>query len=171
MVVCNSWLVPEIMKALIIYISVHHGNTERVAGVMANILDVNLLPVKQVDASILEQYDLIGFGSGIYFGKHHNSLLDFVDKLPMIRNKKAFIFSTSGLRKMRFIHNFDKPLKEKLQRKGFDIIGEFSCRGYDTSQAAIIVGGINRDRPNAKDLKQTEDFANGLKNSGESYLS
>jgi flavodoxin len=163
-VVCNSWLVPEIMKALIIYISVHHGNTERVARVMANILEANLLPVKQVDASILEQYDLIGFGSGIYFGKHHNSLLDFVDKLPMIRNKKAFIFSTSGLRKMRFIHNFDKPLKEKLQRKGFDIIGEFSCRGYDTSQAAIIVGGINRDRPNAKDLKQTEDFASGLKN-------
>jgi flavodoxin len=167
-VVCNSWLVPEIMKALIIYISVHHGNTERVARVMSNILDANLLTVKQVDASIFEQYDLIGFGSGIYFGKHHNNLLDFVDKLPMIRNKKAFIFSTSGLRKMRFIHNFDKPLKEKLQRKGFDIVGEFSCRGYDTSQAAIIVGGINRDRPNAKDLKQTEDFARSLiSNSGD----
>jgi len=163
-------LVPEIMKALIIYISVHHGNTERVARVMANILDANLLQVKQVDASILEQYDLIGFGSGIYFGKHHNSLLAFVDKLPMIRNKKAFIFSTSGLRKMRFIHNFDKPLKEKLQRKGFDIIGEFSCRGYDTSQAAIIVGGINRDRPNAKDLKQTEDFARGLVSNFEDSL-
>jgi len=137
---------------------------------MANILDANLLQVKQVDASILEQYDLIGFGSGIYFGKHHNSLLAFVDKLPMIRNKKAFIFSTSGLRKMRFIHNFDKPLKEKLQRKGFDIIGEFSCRGYDTSQAAIIVGGINRDRPNAKDLKQTEDFARGLVSNFEDSL-
>ena len=72
---------------------------------------------------------------------------------------------------MRFIHNFDKPLKEKLQRKGFDIIGEFSCRGYDTSKAAMIVGGINRDRPNAKDLKQAEEFARGIKNSGESYLS
>jgi len=159
------------MKALIIYISVHHGNTERVAKVMANILDADLLQVKQADASMLVQYDLIGFGSGIYVGKYHNSLLDFVDKLPLIRNKKAFIFSTSGLRKMRFIHNFDKPLKEKLQRKGFDIIGEFSCRGYDTSKAAMIVGGINRDRPNAKDLKQAEDFARGLKNSGESYLS
>jgi flavodoxin len=150
------------MKALIIYVSVHHGNTERVAKVMANILDADLLQVEQVDASMLEQYDLIGFGSGIYVGKHHNSLLDFVDKLPMMRNKKAFIFSTSGLRKMRFIHNFDKPLKEKLERKGFDIIGEFSCRGYDTSQAAMIVGGINRGRPNAKDLKQAEDFARGL---------
>jgi len=158
------------MKALIIYISMHHGNTERVAKVMANILDADLLEMKQVDASMLEQYDLIGFGSGIYFGKHHKSLLDFVDMLPMLRNKKAFIFSTSGLRKIQFIHNFDKPLKEKLQRKGFDIIGEFSCRGLDTYRATKLVGGVNKGRPNAEDLKQAEDFASGLKNSGASYL-
>lgn len=164
MISYNSQVVPEIMKALIIYISVHHGNTEKVAKVIANILDADLLPMKQVDASILEHYDLIGFGSGIYVGKHHSSLLDFVDRLPMMRNKKAFMFSTSGLRKMRFIHNFDKPLKKKLQGKGFDIIGEFSCRGYDTSQAAMIIGGINNGRPNARDLKQAEDFASGLKN-------
>jgi flavodoxin len=153
------------MKTLIIYISVHHGNTERVAKAMANILDADLLPVEQADASMLEQYDLIGFGSGIYFGKHHESLLDFVDKLPMIRNKKAFIFSTSGLRKIWFIHNFDKPLKEKLQWKGFDIIGEFSCRGFDTSRAAMIVGGINKGRPNAKDLRKAEDFASSVEKS------
>lgn len=154
------------MKALIIYISVHHGNTERVAKVMANILDAVLLEVKQADANMLEQYDLISFGSGIYFGKHHKNLLDFVDKLPMLRNKKAFIFSTSGLRKIWFIHNFDKPLKERLQRKGFDIIGEFSCRGLDTYRATKLVGGINKGRPDAKDLKQAGDFARGLKNSG-----
>jgi flavodoxin len=156
------------MKALIIYISVHHGNTEKVAKVMANTLDATLLQVKQANASMLEQYDLIGFGSGIYFGKHHESLLDFVDKLPVLRNKKAFIFSTSGLRKIRLVHNFDKPLKERLQQKGFDIIGEFSCRGLDTYRATKLVGGINKGRPNAKDLKQAEDFASGLKNSGAS---
>jgi flavodoxin len=154
------------MKVLIIYISVHHGNTERVAQVMANILDADLLQVEQADASMLEQYDLIGFGSGIYFGKHHKSLLDFVNKLPTLRNKKAFIFSTSGLRKIPFIHNFDKPLKQRLQRKGFDIIGEFSCRGFDTYRATKLVGGINKSRPNAKDLRQAEDFAKGLKNRG-----
>jgi len=149
---------------------VHHGNTERVAKVMANILDADLLQVKQANASMLEQYDLIGFGSGIYFGKHHKSLLDFVDKLPMLKNKKAFIFSTSGLRKISFVHNFDKPLSKKLQRKGFDIIGEFSCRGLDTYRATKLVGGINKGRPDAKDLKQAEDFAKSLKNSGASYL-
>ena len=158
------------MKALIIYISVHHGNTEKVAKVMANILNATLLQVKQADANMLEQYDLIGFGSGIYFGKHHESLLDFVDKLPVLTNKKAFIFSTSGLKKIPFVHDFDKPLRKKLQRKGFDIIGEFSCRGLDTYRATKLVGGVNKGRPNADDLRQAEDFASGLKNSGAEYL-
>ena len=153
------------MKALVIYISVHHGNTEKIAKVMANALDADLLQVKQMNASMLEQYDFIGFGSGIYFGKYHKSLLDFADTLPMLRNKITFIFSTSGLRKIRFIHDFSKPLKEKLQRKGFDVIGEFSCRGFDTSWAAMIVGGINKGRPNARDLKQAEDFARALRDS------
>jgi flavodoxin len=133
---------------------------------MADILNADLLQVEQADAGMLEQYELIGFGSGIYFGKYHDSLLDFVDKLPVIRNKKAFIFSTSGLRKIRVIHNFDKPLQKKLQRKGFDIIGRFSCRGLDTYRATKIVGGINKGRPNAEDLKQAEDFAKSLKNRG-----
>jgi flavodoxin len=153
------------MKTLIIYISVHHGNTERIAKAMANTLDAALLEVKQTDARMLEQYDLIGFGSGIYFGKHHGSLLDFVDRLPVLRNKKAFIFSTSGLRKIAFVHDFDKPLRKNLQRKGFDIIGRFSCRGLDTYRATKLVGGVNKGRPNAEDLRQAEDFAGGLRNS------
>ncbi len=153
------------MKALLIYVSVHHGNTEKVAISMANILNADLLQVKQADAAKLEQYDLIGFGSGVYFGKHHATLLDLIDRLPMVRNKKAFIFSTSGLRKIPFVHDFDKALRERLQRKGFDVIGEFSCRGYDTSRAAMILGGINRGRPNARDLQQARDFAGRLEDS------
>jgi len=150
------------MKTLIVYVSVHHGNSQKVAKVMANALNADLLQVEQVDENVLAQYDLIGFGSGIYFGRHHKSLLDFVDKLPVLKNKKGFIFSTSGLRKIRFIHDFDKPLKEKLLEKGFNIIGEFSCRGFDTYGASKIIGGINRGRPNEKDLKQAEDFAKSL---------
>lgn len=153
------------MKTLIIYISMHHGNTEKVARAMANMLGANLLRVEQAVASMLEQYDLIGFGSGIYYGRHHEGLLDFVDRLPMLRNKKTFIFSTSGLRKIRLFHNFDEPLRKRLQRKGFDIIGEFSCRGLDTYRATRLVGGINRGRPDARDLKQAEDFARSFKNS------
>jgi len=153
------------LKTLLIYVSVHHGNTEKVARNMASILDADLVQPKRADAATLEQYDLIGFGSGVYFGKHHASLLDFVDSLPAGRNKKAFVFSTSGLRKIPFLHDFDRSLKEKLRRKGFDVIAEFSCRGYDTSRAAMILGGINRGRPDARDLRQADDFARRLKDS------
>ena len=153
------------MKVLIVYISVHHGNTEKVASVVARTLDADLVQVKQADASMLEQYDVIGFGSGIYYGKHHENLLGFVDRLPVVGNKKAFIFSTSGLRKMPLVHDFNKSLKEGLRQKGFDVIGEFSCRGYDTSRSAMILGGISRGRPNAKDLRRAEDFTRHIKNS------
>ena len=156
------------MKILIVYVSVHHGNTEKVARAMANVVEADLVQVRQSDAAMLEQYDLIGFGSGIYFGRHHESVLDFVDKLPVLRNKKAFVFSTSGLRKIPLVHDFDRPLKKKLQRKGFGIIAEFSCRGLDTYRATRLVGGLNRGRPNIEDLKQAEDFARSLKNSGHS---
>lgn len=141
----------------------HHGNTEKVAKMMSNALNADLLQVAQVDVNVLAKYDLIGFGSGIYCGKHDKSLLEFVDKLAVLENKKAFIFATSGLRKMRSIHDFDKPLKEKLLKKGFDIVGEFSCRGSDTYGISKIIGGINKGRPNEKDLKQAENFARGLK--------
>lgn len=156
------------MKILIVYISVHHGNTEKVARTMANVLAANLIQVREANAAVLEQYDLIGFGSGIYFGRHHESVLDFVDRLPVLRNKKAFIFSTSGLRRIPLVHDFDKPLRKRLQRKGFDIVADFSCRGLDTYRATGLVGGINRGRPSDEDLKRAEDFARSLKNSGHS---
>ncbi len=152
------------MKVLIVYVSVHHGNTEKIARAMANVLEADLVQARQADAAMLERYDLIGFGSGIYFGRHHESVLDFVDKLPVHRNKSAFVFSTSGLRKMALVHDFERPLKKKLQRKGFGIISEFSCRGLDTYRAAGLVGGLNRGRPNAEDLREAEDFARSLKN-------
>ena len=80
------------MKTLVSYVSVHHGNTEKVARVIASILGADLFPVKQVDAGLLERYDLVGFGSGVYFAKHHETLLGFVDVLPMMNGKRAFVF-------------------------------------------------------------------------------
>jgi flavodoxin len=158
------------MKVLMVYISVHHGNTEKVARTMANVLDADLAQVREANAAVLEQYDLIGFGSGIYFGRHHKSVLDFVDRLPVLRNKKAFVFSTSGLRRIPLVHDFDRPLKKKLQRKGFSVIADFSCRGLDTYRATGLVGGINRGRPNDEDLKRAEDFARDLSDSGSACL-
>ncbi len=150
------------MKALVSYISVHHGNTRKIAEVIAATLGADLRPLQEVDADRLMGYDLVGFGSGIYFGRHHRTLLGFVDRLPVLSNKRAFVFATSGLRRIRFVHDFSRPLKKKLQNRGFDVVGEFSCRGLDNFGATMIVGGINRGRPDAGDLRQAEGFARVL---------
>lgn len=133
---------------------------------MAKTLNAELLRADQaeLDANVLSDYDLIGFGSGIYYGKHHESLFAFVDKLPSHENKRAFIFSTRGIIKLPCIPDFHKQLKKKLLEKGFDIVGEFSCRGWDTFIRVFnIVGGISKGRPNEKDLRQAENFAQNLK--------
>jgi len=150
------------MKALVSYISVHHGNTRKIAEVIAATLGADLLPLQEVDADRLMGYDLVGLGSGIYFGRHHRTLPGFVDRLPVLSNKRAFVFATSGLRRIRFVHDFSRPLKRKLEKRGFDVIGEFSCRGLDTFGATVMVGGINSGRPDATDLKRAQGFARAL---------
>lgn len=128
---------------------------------MANVLEAKLLKPYEVNIDALAEYELIGFGSGIYFYKHHKNLFDLIGKLPNFKNKKAFIFSTSGLRQGGLL-NFNKPLRKKLLGKGFDIIGEFSCLGWDTISLLKLIGGMNKGRPNKKDLKKAEDFAKSL---------
>jgi len=150
------------MKTLMVCASIHHRNTAKVAKAIAKILDAELVKPHQVDITALPQYDLIGFGSGIYYGRHHKSLLGLVDKLPALNNKKVFMFHTSGLRKMPLFHAFDKPLRRKLAEKGFDIVGEFSCPGFDTYGPFKLIGGIRKGRPNTKDLQKAETFARDL---------
>ncbi len=151
------------MKTLIIYISVHHGNTEKIAGAMAESLDAELLKPGEVDIAALPEYDLIGFGSGIYFSKHHKALLNFVSKMPIMKDKKVFIFSTRGIGPVWYYH---RPLRKKLLKKGVSIVGEFSCRGLDTVGPFKLIGGMNKGKPDEEDLENARNFARGLKESG-----
>ena len=145
-------------KTLIIYFSYHHQNTLRVAEHISKAVKGDLLSVVKANPSILKKYDLLGFGSGIYYGKHHKLLLDFVRMLPEQR-KKAFIFSTSGIGLPNLGHS---ALRKELVKKGFKIVGEFSCRGHDSVGFLKYIGGINKNRPNRKDLKKARDFAKKL---------
>jgi flavodoxin len=163
------------MKSLLVLFSYHHNNTEKIAKVFAKVLEASIKTPQQINPEELQEYNLIGFGSGIYDTKHHKTLLDLADKLPLVTNKKAFIFSTSGW--TRYTAENHSPLREKLQSKGYMIVDEFNCAGFDTyggdKEANLIeklmgrlnkrFGGINKGRPNAEDLKHAEEFAKNLK--------
>jgi len=151
------------MKSLLVLFSYHHNNTEKIAKVFAKVLDAQIRTPQQINSEELQEYDLIGFGSGIYGGKHHELLLDLADNLPQVTNKKAFIFSTSAIIRGAKVAKDHSQLREKLQSKGYIIIDEFGCKGFNTNSFMKYFGGMNKGRPNAEDLKHAEIFAQNLK--------
>lgn len=147
------------MKTIIIYASVHHNNTEKIAETMAKQLKAEVLKAKEAQDKNLNNYDLIGFGSGIFHAKFHPSLLKAVEELQ-IKGNKFFIFSTSGLGKQKY----NKSLISLIEDKGGKVIGDFACKGFDTYGIFKWIGGIAKGRPNDEDLKKAEKFAKNLKN-------
>ena len=152
-----------IMRALLILYSYHHNNTEKVTNVLAKVLDAQIKTPQEIKPEELQEYSLIGFGSGIYGAKHHKSLLDLADRLPQVTDRKAFIFSTSAIMGKEKVANDHSTLREKLQSKGYMIVDEFACKGFNTNSFMKYLGGMNKGRPNAEDLKNAEKFALNLK--------
>jgi flavodoxin len=146
-----------------VLVSYHHKNTSKIANAIAQVLDAQIRAPQQVRPEELQEYDLIGFGSGIYDEKNHPDLLDLADKAPSVANGKAFIFSTSGTPFDMSRSEFHTPLREKLQSKGYTIVGEFSCAGLNTNSFLKAFGGLNKGRPNAEDLKHAQEFAQNVK--------
>lgn len=66
------------MKTAIVYASVHHGNTKKIVDEIAKDQNVDLVDATQVKEKDLTEYDAIGFASGIYYGKFHQAVLNFV---------------------------------------------------------------------------------------------
>jgi flavodoxin len=150
------------MKSLLVVFSYHHNNTEKIAKVFARVLDAKTKVPQQVDPEELQEYDLIGFGAGIDGGKHYKPVLDLADRIPQVDNKKAFIFSTSALTGEEKAAKDHSTLREKLESKGYIIVDEFQCKGFNTNSFMRFFGGMNKDRPNAEDLKHAEEFAQNL---------
>jgi flavodoxin len=159
------------MKSLIVVHSYHHNNTQKVAEAMAKVLDAQVKSPHQTSPEELGQYDLVGFGSGIDSGKHYKEILDFADNLPQVTDKKAFVFSTSGMpigiSGQQLLEEYTSTchttLKDTLQSKGYTIVDEFGCAGYNTNKFLWRFGGLNKGRPDAEDLKYAEEFALKLK--------
>lgn len=116
-----------LMKTLNVYASIRHQNTEKVAKAMAEVLGADLVPIGQVQLDPLTAYDLIRFGSGIYYTKFDKTPLQFVERSRPSR-ENGLSSSTSGDRKVerRVV------VKELLEKRGLTIVGNFSCKARDT---------------------------------------
>ena len=129
---------------------------------MADELNADIFTPEDVSSETLQQYDLVGFGSGIYRGKHHRSLLEIVKELESLSGKDVFIFFTSGFSHFPVLPSFEAALTTQLENKGAHIKDSFSCRGWETWGPFRIYGGKNKNRPDEEDLVNARTFARSL---------
>ena len=54
---------------------------------------------------------------------------------------------------------YSRPFRHQLAAKGFRVLDSFSCRGLHTIGLLRLVGGINKGRPNDRDLDRAVAFA------------
>lgn len=144
-------------KAVIIFASTHHGNTQKLVEAIAQRYDVDLIDANVQQHADLSGYDLIGFASGIDFGRFYGSVEAFMkENLP--ENKPVFFLYTCA----RANSNFTKTIKEEALKKNSTLLGEYGCKGYNTYGPWKLIGGINKGHPTAEEISAAADFFDKL---------
>ena len=146
------------MKIAIVYTSLAHGNTEKVAEAMTDETGADLIKTADANAEALAGFDLIGFGSGIYNSQHDKRIFDLVAGMRPSQAQRVFTFSTSG-------YGVTKPnekLNKELKAKGFNFVGTFACKGFDTYGVNKLYGGAAKGHPDEEDLKLARAFVKNL---------
>lgn len=147
------------MKSLIVYCSDYKGNTEKVAKVFARKINADLINLKNSSDIKIDNYDLIGFGSGVYKESLSPKLLNLAKKLNL-KGKKIFVFSTSGVG-FKF---YNRQLIKLLVSKGATCKGSFACKGsfigrdFSNNKLFEVVGKFSESHPNDNDFRKAEKF-------------
>ena len=151
------------MKTAICYYSRHHGNTLKVLQTMADGGGIDLIDVTGTRSAQLADYDCVGFASGIYGFEFQKAVVEFArQQLP--QGKPVFFVYTYGGAK----GNGAKAMAEIAAEKDCPVLGEFSCKGFDTFGPFKLVGGIAKGHPNDKDLENARRFYRDLQTKLES---
>ena len=140
-------------KVVIIYASTHHGSTKKLVDAISDKYDIIQIDATKEEKADLSQYDMIGFASGIDFGKFYPSVEEFlVNNLPT--GKEVFFLYTCAKTSERFT----KVIKEKTLEKDAAIIGEYGCKGYNTYGPWKLIGGMNKNHPDKEELDGAVSF-------------
>jgi flavodoxin len=148
--------------SLVLCKSPHHGNTAKVAQAICGAIGCGFSDPDTTPPETAARCGLLGIGSGVYYGWMHPSLFAWLRRLPDASSPStpAFIYSTSGLSCLADL--WHRPVRALLARKGFEVIGTFACRGFDTWGPLWLAGGLNRQHPDEHDLTRARAFAKKL---------
>ena len=144
-------------RAVIVYASTHHGNTRKLVEAIAACHEITRIDAMECKAANLSAYDLIGFASGIDFGRFYEPVERFLkENLP--EGKQVFFLYTCARTGTRFT----ETVREEAVKKGATVLGEYGCRGYNTYGPWKLMGGMNRNHPDQDEIEGAVRFFEGL---------
>lgn len=152
------------MKSLIIYYSYYNSNTEKIAKIFADSIDAELFNLKEsknININI-DNYDLIGFGSGVYNENLSPILFKAVEGLSL-EGKKVFVFSTSCVG----FKLYNKKMIKILTSKGAICKGSFACKGsfvYSDNKIFELLSKRSVGHPNEDDIINAKNFIENIVN-------
>jgi flavodoxin len=152
-----GWEEETMPRALIVCVSGSAGNTQRVAVAIAEVLGADVRDPQDVRPEDLSNYDIVGFGSVTHLGAHHSRLRRLVSLAPRVEATWAFVFETSGIGR-RSSRHWRPDLESALADRGFDVIGAFISRGFDTWPLGVL-SRTSRGHPDESDLARARAFA------------
>lgn len=141
------------MKILVIINSTHRQNTMKIAEVMAEAAPLTIVDVADAEHYNVGDYDIVGYGSGIYAGKFGKKIINHINKnLEDLKN--VFVFSTSGTGKERYNESLVAYLNEQCK----NVLGSFACKGLCKWFIFTLVGGIAKGHPDMNDFDEAQTF-------------
>jgi len=148
------------MDVSMVYFS-QTGNTRQVADAIANAFrqaghQVQNVPLEKATPGTLEG-DLVGVGTPCFACQAPSPVKAYLDALPSLNGKRAFVFATAGGAPGRVLYDLTRPLRTK----GADIVGGFLARGEVYHPAPYILGRFP-GRPDDQDLDRAQSFADAL---------
>jgi flavodoxin len=149
----------KVMKSLVIYYSAYKNHTEQIAVLFAEKMKADIINLKKAKDININNYDLVGFGSGVYMESMTPQIFSCVERLNL-KNKVTFVFSTSGAG----IRYYNNKLIRLLKTKGANCKGSFACKGsfvsrdFSDNKIFDFMSRFAIGHPNDKDFSKADDF-------------
>ena len=173
------------LKILVAYFS-NTGNTEKLAKAIQEGItghDVDLSPVKSVDPDLLNSYDLVFLGSGIYAFNASRKLMTLVKKAAQLPSKFAYFYTHEAPQQGAYPDSFNSVTKI-IEKCNCEVLGVFDCCGENLVEKAeeqrqafystltpekkkqAIEDHLNlvKGHPDAEDLENAKNFAKSIIN-------
>jgi len=153
-------------KTLIVLASYHHRNTEKIAVVISKALDAVIRAPGRLVPTHFRPMTCWALALESTAPVIMRPYSDSPNDCPSRRKEGVYllhVWSAYDRCDTGLCGKESFASQSTLEARGFTIVDESGCPGFNTNSFLKVFGGLNKGRPNADDLANARSLALGLK--------